>query len=439
MTELIAGGIDEELIREGFEREVLRSERARATIIACLFAFASCFFPAVLFFRPDLVIEVFGGYGVVPRIFLFLGGTAAYGFAARYHLGRLAARRAVLSNSLRYFNAFVEISIPTGIMILMSSFIQREYILVTPGVLLYFVFIILSALRLEPKLCLFTGGVAALEYLALAWWFVLRHAPEGIPPVIVHPMPNLSRAGIIFLGGVATALLTAEIRRHIRETLDALEARRRVVDIFGKHVSPAVVEKLLEQRAGLEGEIRHVCIMFIDIRGFTTFSEGKAPADVVSYLNDLFEFMVESINRHEGIVNKFLGDGLMAVFGAPISSGRDTRSAVNAAIEIHARVGGLVREGRIPPTKIGIGIHSGPAMTGSIGSSERKEYTIIGDVVNVASRIEQMNKELGTEILFSHEVKQELGSSDLRLKSFADVKLKGREETVLLWTVEGLS
>ena len=117
--------------------------------------------------------------------------------------------------------------------------------------------------------------------------------------------------------------------------------------------------------------------------------------EVVRYLNTLWTFMVGIINEHHGIVNKFLGDGFLAVFGAPLSHGVDCAYAMAAARQIMLELDHLIAGGEVSPTQIGIALHAGPAIVGNVGSADRKEYTVIGDVVNVAFRIEALNKELG--------------------------------------------
>ena len=153
----------------------------------------------------------------------------------------------------------------------------------------------------------------------------------------------------------------------------------------------------------------------------------------MDYLNSLFVFMIDSINRHHGIVNKFLGDGFMAIFGAPISSDQDRQNAVRAAREIVDEVHARTQDGSIPATRIGIGLHAGMAVTGNVGSEQRKEYTIIGDVVNLASRIEQLNKQFASELLVSEAVLSSVpelrdGSIDI-----GDVHVKGRGEQVRVY------
>jgi adenylate cyclase len=245
--------------------------------------------------------------------------------------------------------------------------------------------------------------------------------------------PYVTRAVTLLLTGLVAGYVSVRISAQIRSSFRSVEERNRVVNMFGQHVSPEVVERLLQQDVELRGEVRNVCVMFLDIRDFTTFSETREPTEVVEYLNSLFVFMIDSVNRNHGIVNKFLGDGFVAIFGAPISSDQDRQNAVRAAREIVDEVHARTREGSIPATRIGIGLHAGLAVTGNVGSDQRKEYTIIGDVVNLASRIEQLNKQLGSELLVSEAVAECLPDTKDGSMEIGDVRVKGRGEPVRVY------
>jgi adenylate cyclase len=247
--------------------------------------------------------------------------------------------------------------------------------------------------------------------------------------MLLRLAPHLGKALVIALCGVACGFVAVEIRRRFASASRALEERNRVLDMFGRHVSPAVAEKLLAQKRDLS-ELRYVCVMFLDVRGFTAFSEQRPPEEVVQYLNQLFAFMIEIVNAHHGFINKFLGDGFMAVFGAPLSDGNDARNAAAASLEILAAARKLVDAGALPPTRLGIGLHAGEAITGNVGSERRKEYTIIGDVVNVASRIEMLNKQFGSELLVSGEVYSALDLNASEATARGPIAVKGRSARV---------
>src|SRR5262249_47485733 len=130
--------------------------------------------------------------------------------------------------------------------------------------------------------------------------------------------PHAAQALLLVGCGVVSGFVAVGGRKSFASAMRGVADRNRILDVFGRHGSPTVADKLLAQKAE-RSEVRSVCVMFLDIRNFTTLSEQRGPAEVVEYLNTLFDFMIESVNRHHGIVNKFLGDGFMAVFGAPLS------------------------------------------------------------------------------------------------------------------------
>lgn len=334
----------------------------------------------------------------------------------------------------QYLSAFVETSIPTVGMLIGSQFLGPLYTLFTPSAFLYPLFILLSVLRLNFRLCVFTGVVAGLEYSLLAMYFVNKVSGSAVEPILLDSVHHHFKGFLLFLTGVVAGLVTLQIKNRIIRSFQTVDERNRISRTFGEYVSPVVMDKLLTLRPDLRSEKRNVCVMFLDIRNFTAFAEKRKPEEVVSYLESLFEFMIEIVNRHHGVINKFLGDGFMAVFGAPLSDGTDCSNGVAAAKEIIARVDNEVAQGTVVPTKVGIGLHAGEAVTGSIGSSLRREYTVIGDVVNLASRIEKLNKQFGSQLLISEMVWQALIQDQTGLSGEAipmgQVQVQGRQTPI---------
>jgi adenylate cyclase len=222
-------------------------------------------------------------------------------------------------------------------------------------------------------------------------------------------------------------------RRLTDAMLEAQRSQNEVLETFGRHVSPQVAKRLLERGAESETELRDVSVLFLDIRSFTALSESRSPKEVVSLLNDLFSFMVDEIDGNQGIVNKFLGDGFMAVFGAPFSAGHDADNALAAALSICARLEARVAGAELPRLGIRIGIHAGHAIAGNIGSSRRKEYTLIGDVVNVASRVEALNKRFDSTVLITEAVWSRLTQPYPEAVTHPDVEIRGRTERLTLY------
>ncbi len=228
------------------------------------------------------------------------------------------------------------------------------------------------------------------------------------------------------------AILAAQSAQVI-ETARVQEERDRARQVFGQHTAPAVVDALLGGEAEVAPRRQRVCVMFLDVRDFTAFAERAEPEAVLDYLNGLLWFMIEAVTRHQGIVHQLLGDGFMALFGAPVSRGNDCRNAVNAALEIVERLRSAVQAGAVAPTRIGIGLHAGEVVAGLVGSKVHREYKVTGDVVNLAARIEGLNKALDSAVLVSQPVWDALGDDRPEAVALGPVEVRGRQEPVTLW------
>ncbi len=183
-----------------------------------------------------------------------------------------------------------------------------------------------------------------------------------------------------------------------------LREREFLKETFGKYVSPEVRDEILSGRLSLEGQVREVTILFADIRDFTPWVEATDPQEVVRDVNQYFTEMHEAIRRHRGLVLQFIGDEIEAVFGAPVADPAHAEMAVRAALEMRARLTrwneSRERAGKVP-LRHGVGIHTGQVLAGNIGSSERLSYALVGDAVNLASRIQDLNKQFGSDVLVS--------------------------------------
>jgi adenylate cyclase len=219
-----------------------------------------------------------------------------------------------------------------------------------------------------------------------------------------------------------------------------LEERERLKDTFGRFINKEIAEQAMKGELKLGGETKRVSIFFSDIRDFTAMSEKFAPHDVVEFLNQYLTRMVDCVNETGGVVDKFIGDAIMGVWGAPVSSGSPARDALNCvrtALLMRKSLGEynkIRRSHRRPAIRIGCGINTGDVVAGQIGSSQRMEYTVIGDAVNLASRTESLNKPLHTDILITENtwalVKDYIISEEM-----PQVTVKGKEKPVRLFAV----
>jgi len=210
--------------------------------------------------------------------------------------------------------------------------------------------------------------------------------------------------------------------------VSGLEERARLHEAFGAFVDPGVAERVLSEGTQLEGQEVEVTILFLDIRGFTAFAERAGPREAVARLNDLYELIVPVLMRHGGHANKFVGDGLLGVFGAPDRLPDHADRAMVAALEIVA----CVRERYGEGLRIGIGLNSGPVVAGTIGGGGRVEFTVIGDVVNTAARVEEATRITGDDILLTEATRARLTAEHGGFVGRGDAELKGKSERVRL-------
>ncbi len=224
----------------------------------------------------------------------------------------------------------------------------------------------------------------------------------------------------------------------INSMASGLKEKEFIKDTFGKIVDPRVRDFLLQGNMELGGEMKEVTILFSDIRSFTATSEKMEPDKVVAWLNRYFDKMSRCITDEKGLVNKYIGDAIMAIFGAPINQEDHADAAVRAAHRMIDELEELNREfsaDQLPPISIGIGIHTGPVLAGNIGSSDRMEYTVIGDAVNVASRLESLTKDYQKPILMSETTSKAL-KDKYSMQCLNKVSIRGKEEPMDLYYCE---
>lgn len=285
--------------------------------------------------------------------------------------------------------------------------------------------ILLSALgmwRWRPMWSALLGMVLMAAIVGLDWWlFRYRNIwlPAGSP---------LAGIVLMYVGQGGMAFLAEQHRK------------RQIKHAFEHYVPPQVVAKMIAhpEELKLGGQKREVTLLFTDLKGFTAISEQMNPEDVSSLLNRHLTEMTHIILRHNGTVDKFIGDAIMAFWGAPLDDPQHAEHACQAAMEMQVAMADmrqhLAAEGR-PPLYMRIGIHSGSAIVGNMGSDDRFDYSAIGDTVNLASRLEGINKLYGTEILLSENTAKQT-QAHFPLRQVDRVKVKGKQEAVEIFTLE---
>jgi adenylate cyclase len=287
---------------------------------------------------------------------------------------------------------------------------------------------------------LYLGGVALLFSILAVYYFARS---------MTRPVMALVGASRKIEGGEFELDLVPTTRDELGLLTESfvqmgrgLAERERVKETFGKFVNREIAERALKGNLELGGTRKIATIMFSDIRSFTAISEKLAPEAVVEFLNEYMTRMVDCIEATGGVVDKFIGDAIMAVWGAPLSKGSPGEDALQAVRAMLMMRESLIEfnQGRGGPDKplirIGCGVNTGPCLAGQIGSLRRMEYTVIGDAVNLASRIEALNKPFGTDILVSQST-YELIETELRVEPMPAIKVKGKTGPLSIFAVIG--
>ncbi|HUF92948.1 MAG TPA: adenylate/guanylate cyclase domain-containing protein [Candidatus Limnocylindria bacterium] len=228
-----------------------------------------------------------------------------------------------------------------------------------------------------------------------------------------------------------------DLTRSFNQMAQSLREKDLIKRAFTRYVAREVVDEILKdpENLVLTGERRDVTVLFCDIRGFTTTSEKLTPEEVVTLLNTFYNLMIDTIFKEDGTLDKFLGDGVMAVFGAPIYHQDHSLRAIRTALAMQAGIrelsGRRAIEGK-PPIAVGIGINAGDAVAGTVGTEARMEYTVIGDSVNLAARLESNSK--AGQILISEQTYRKVQAA-VQARSLGRIKVKGKEEEIGVYEV----
>ncbi|TWT82210.1 Adenylate cyclase 1 [Planctomycetes bacterium CA13] len=297
---------------------------------------------------------------------------------------------------------------------------------VCPVVSIVLLLLVPDASQQMPRFAVAVGVVAVLFGLTTSWM---------LGKLVATPLRQLMNAAMRVADGdmsVRVNLLRADdfglLIERFNSMVEGLREREQLQQTFGRHVGEEAARQIMSQGDRLAGKEQMISVMFVDVRNFTAYSSTHAPEQVVTALNVFFREAVEIVEAHDGMVNKFLGDGFMALFGA----GTITDAHANRAVEAAQAMLCCMEESTEkfadagwPDLQIGIGINTGPAVVGSIGSPKRQEYTAIGDTVNVAARVESLTKLVGHNLVITEATRQQL-PDECQVESLPPQLVKGK-------------
>ena len=314
----------------------------------------------------------------------------------------------------------------------------------SPAFVLYTPVILFSLRRHDPLNSLYTGLLSSAGYLVIIVFMAAENS---------FSIPMISATGLMIENALAseftkvTMLAIAGLLGYITaknydmffvKGLKEQKEKERIRNVFGRYVSDKVVDRILSNDIPMDGEKRVITVMFIDVKNFTTLSESVDPKLLIKILNRYFSYCLSIISRYDGFVDKFIGDAIMIEFGAPIQAENHRENAVNCAIELcqlsHQLEAEIQKLGLDWKLEFGIGINSGEVILGNVGTSQRMEYTALGDVVNTASRIEGLTRRLNKQIVVGSDTYTE--AIDNVLEDEQLVALRGKAELVKVYAVK---
>jgi adenylate cyclase len=413
--------------------EELRSEFQRSYLLIILFSAILVTAAINFYFLNDTMVEFYGGSSTFFILVGFIGIFLLYQFLVLLYFKEKMNANQSTSTAYKVIHTMIEISFPTAIIFYMMEERQMLSFIDSPIGITYFLFIILSILHLDFKVNIFAGLFASAQYIFLTYYAFNHVEFNEIYSTMTPENSHYIRAVVLILSGGAAAFVSAKLKNRIKSTFDFQQKRNELEVLFGQQVSKEVSKALIEDRGVTKK--REATVMFLDVRNFTTFADSHAAEEVIDYQNKLLSPLIDIINQHQGVVFQILGDGLMACFGSPDENVLHADMAFQAGLEILKEVRQASERKIIPPTTIGIGLHSGMMVTGNIGNEHRRQFSISGTPVIVASRIEQLNKKYGTQFLISGQVYEQIAKGKMSILYLGNEMLRGIATPVDLYKV----
>ncbi len=392
-------------------------------------------------------------YGVPVGNYRGLAVASAFILAGLVHFILLVAGRE------RQWHRYAFLALDTvglGLLVVLTPLSQSAEdvprILIFRAYGVYYLFLILAvaALSLSPRLVLFAGATVTATLWAVFGWIVADmprtltwgDLPQGadrdtVMRILLDPdfigLGNRAEESVAILA--TSALLAVAVHRArnvVRARASVERQRRRIQEVFGQYVPPEVAGAILADRAALTPQTRTATILFSDIEGFTRLSERRPPAEVIRVLNAYFDAATEVVGAHRGVVVSFVGDAVIAAFNTPLDLAGHAEAATRCGKALLALVAREAFGGE--ELKLRIGIATGPVASGSVGGTRRQAWTVYGDTVNLAQRLEGLNKDTGTRLLVSEETAKQVGKA-IAFREVGTIAVKGREQVERVFTV----
>lgn len=417
-----------DLLYAEFEKAIVRSEYQRTRLMMGAFAVGLLIVIVNYLFLDEEILRYYGGSGNYFCIELWLCLFIAYEFVVGKLINRYIRKKIGSTNAFKITHSLIEVSLVSLVIWYMVGVKELVTYLDSPLYLLYYFFLILSVLHMDLKISLVTGISGAVQFSCITWYsFNISNASEAF----IDNVPENSyyiKCLVLIISAAVAGYVAAQVKRSVKASLEVQLEKTQMEELFGQQVSQEVVHALVEDKYSFMKY--EATVLAMDIRNFTSFAENHSPDEIMNFQNKIFAPILDIIAEYHGVVNQIMGDGLMATFGILVPNPDHAKMAFQAALKIRQKVEELSGEGVIPPTKIGLGIHTGEVVTGNIGNETRKQYSISGSAVIIAFRLEQLNKDLNSELLITGEVKTRIGVPKNQLAYLGQKAIKGFEHEV---------
>lgn len=405
--------------------EIIKIEKKRLEIFISVLASAIALTFILWIFYDEMLSGAFRNPFSFPLIIIWGCIMLVLLLVSRSWVSTMGRNEGYLFKSYLWYTVIVEVFLPASWLIVASIVEETSDLLDSPIIFLYYIIIIVSSLHLDFKISAGMGLLIGLSYAGFTYWATHTYPVEYNLPKIMYYV----RACIYLMSGVCAGMVARELRRRLSITYNQIREKKTIESLFSQQVSKEVVEALkVKQDFSARME---VTIVFMDVRDFTKIVQNLAPEEVNRFQNKLLSPIVDIVNNHKGIINQIMGDGVMATFGAPVNDQNHQLSAWKAVNETLSFLKTFRRENpQYSQIKMGIGMHCGDVVVGNIGTESRKQFSVSGTPVIIASRIEQLNKEFDSTLLMSRILFDKLKANIEQHETVGMIKMKGLEHEI---------
>ncbi len=419
--------------RAELNKEFLKSEKRRVLIIIVLMVFSISFIPILHSIFTELIDNELNQRDMLGRltvsVFIFL----IFEVLVYMRFSYMQKKNILVSRIIPYINITVELAIPILILISSVKFDHSLFPLEYNGYVFYIILIILSALHLEMNVSILAGIIAAICYGFLSYWAIgYFKITENVPQLIEL---YGARTFSLILFGILSGLVAQEMKKKLLRGIEFQQQQKQVEVLLGQQVSKEIADELINNNDQVSTRIIDAAIMFMDIKDFSTWADTKSPQEVIHYQNQVFSPIIDIINKKQGVINQFLGDGFMASFGIGSDDKKYVQHAFDAGVEITRKMKEMEKAGLIPATHVRIGLHRGKIIVGNIGNDVRRQFSLAGKNIIIAARLEQMNKELDSQYLISEDIQRKIKPDGFSLHEIGMLKLRGIDKGIKTYRV----